>query len=379
MTALEELLKNRFIVKQNDKDKFYRIKDALPRCRPFIQDKLGYRLIVNPLLIKLEKIPGKAEPYMGIMEFSRQEEYGMLCVVLMFLEEKNAEEQFVLSQLTEYVQANYAPYRLDWTNHTQRRSFIKVMKFCAANSFFKVTEGDDEAFVRDEETEVLYEVVGASRYFMRHFIRDITDFASIEDFEKSERFDQEEDRGVVRRNRIYRKLVMSPCVTREGDNDEDFIYLRNFRGNVEKDMNELNCDLHIHRECAFIVTDKHADFSRAFPENNNLSDITLLIFKMLREAVERGDLTPDNRAELHVARQRLLECTALCKRDFGQYYGKTYRERSDAELLDDCLNYMEGFGLARQEDGGEVVIMPLAARFCGIYTAQTIKQELENE
>ena len=51
----------------------------------------------------MEKIPVVPEKFMGIEVFDSKEEYAYLCVLLMFLEDKDAGEQFILSQLTEYM------------------------------------------------------------------------------------------------------------------------------------------------------------------------------------------------------------------------------------------------------------------------------------
>ena len=56
--------------------------------KDFIKDKLGYQLIVNSDFIKLEKIPNKAEPWMKIEDFDSPIQYALLCVVLMYLEDK---------------------------------------------------------------------------------------------------------------------------------------------------------------------------------------------------------------------------------------------------------------------------------------------------
>ena len=55
---------------------------------------------------------------MGIREFASQEEYAFFCVLLMFLEDREPDEQFILSQLTDYVAANLPGGAPDWTSYT---------------------------------------------------------------------------------------------------------------------------------------------------------------------------------------------------------------------------------------------------------------------
>ena len=122
MNVLEELMNQRWISKRKEREKYYRIKDEAGNIKEFIREKLGYRLIENGMLIKLEKIPGEALPWMGIDEFSDQKEYAFFCLILMFLEDKEVEEQFVLSQLTEYIAAQYPGEGIEWTVYENRRT-----------------------------------------------------------------------------------------------------------------------------------------------------------------------------------------------------------------------------------------------------------------
>ena len=74
--------------------------DNIDENMSFIKDKLGYDLIIKEDFIKLEKIPSEPKSFMGIPGFTEIEEYIFFMILLMFLEDKNKEEQFVLSNLT---------------------------------------------------------------------------------------------------------------------------------------------------------------------------------------------------------------------------------------------------------------------------------------
>ena len=116
MNTLEILLNRRWILKARDRELYYQVKEALASGeeKRFLREKMGYQVIVNPYLIKVEKMPAKPENWMGIMEFKDPVEYVFFCIVLMFLEEKEAEEQFVLSELTEYIQSQYEKEQIDF-------------------------------------------------------------------------------------------------------------------------------------------------------------------------------------------------------------------------------------------------------------------------
>ena len=105
MTTFEKLLENYWFVKEIDVDTYNSIKRNLTdEVQEFIKNKLGYKLIINPYVIKMEKIPGKPQEFMGIQEFDTKLEYVFLCLILIYLEERTRGEQFILSGLIDYIQ-----------------------------------------------------------------------------------------------------------------------------------------------------------------------------------------------------------------------------------------------------------------------------------
>lgn len=85
---------------------------------------------------------------------------------LSFLEDKGPEDQFVLSNITEYIEAQYdGPDKVDWTLFQHRKSLVRVLNFAVDIGIIKIDDGDHERFSESEDTEVLYENTGISRYF----------------------------------------------------------------------------------------------------------------------------------------------------------------------------------------------------------------------
>ena len=71
MKVLEVLLNNRWILKSRDRELYYQVKEALASGeeKKFLREKLGYQVLINPYMIKVEKLPAAAENWMGISEF----------------------------------------------------------------------------------------------------------------------------------------------------------------------------------------------------------------------------------------------------------------------------------------------------------------------
>lgn len=99
---------------------------------------------------------------------------------------EDAAEQFILSQLTEYIQAQYTEEEIDWTIYLYRRQLIRVLKYCVKTGILTVNDGSEDEFASDGRGEVLYENTGTARYFMRNFTQDIMHYTDPEQFEKEE-------------------------------------------------------------------------------------------------------------------------------------------------------------------------------------------------
>ena len=374
MRTLEILLERRWILKSRDRELYYQMKDELGTVKRFLMEKLGYQVIVNSYLVKVEKMPAKPENWMGILEFNRKIEYVFLCLILMFLEEKEAEEQFVLSELTEYVQGQYQEEQIDWTVYRYRRHLVKVIKYCVGWGMLNVNDGSEESFAKDDTSEVLYENTGVSRYFMKNFTQDIMGYSSPEDFEKQEWIDVDEDRGIVRRQRVYRRLLMTMGMYKNAETEEDFAYVRNYRNMIQGDLEEyLDCELHVHRTSAFLVLGDECRMGRCFPEENTLSDIVMLIHGIIGEWIRDGRIEPGVQEEIRLPREKFREILESCKERYGKGFIKTYRDMTTGEFCGEVQAYMTELGLIEQ-DRQDVRISTAAGKIAGRYP----KDFLEN-
>ena len=72
MTELETLLNQRWILKSEEKERYYKIRDSLGELRKFATEKLGCQIIDNSLLIKMEKIPVIPEELWGFRHLLRK-------------------------------------------------------------------------------------------------------------------------------------------------------------------------------------------------------------------------------------------------------------------------------------------------------------------
>ncbi len=368
MKELEILLNNRWILKSDQKELYYRLRDRLGEMRKFSMEKLGCQIIDNSLMIKMEKIPVVPEIFMGIQQFSSKEEYAYLCVLLMFLEDRDAQEQFVLSQLTEYLSSVMPGEVTDWTVYSNRRKLIRVMRYAVEQGILMVTDGSDEGFMENISGEVLYENTGASRYFMRDFSRDIMKYTKSEDFKKSDWFEMDENHGMARRHRVYKRLLFCPGMYREDGSEEDFEYLKYYGRRLTEELeNMFDCHVHIHKGSAFVLLGENCRMGADFPGNNSVSDILLLCFGKIRERMEKGIWKLQKDEMCKVSQIELEDLLKEIKREFGSGFAKMYREMPEGEFVKIILEEMERWMFLGKDDFQEVKICPAVGKLRGHY------------
>ena len=330
MKELEILLNRRWILKSEDKELYYRVRDAVGEIRKYVTDKLGCQIIDNSLLIKLEKIPVIPEQFMGIGQFSSKEEYVYLCILLMFLEDKDAQEQFILSQLTEYMTAVMPGEITDWTLYNNRRKLIRVLRYTVEQGMVRVTDGTDDVFMDDEV---------------------------------------DEDRGLARRHRVYKRLLFAPAVYREDGSGEDFEYLKYYGYRLSEELEQLfECHVQIHRGSAFLLSGQDCRMGAAFPENNSLADILMLAFGKIREKIEGKvwKITPE---EMSLVDKIEFESLILdVKKEYGSGFAKLYRDMPEGEFIKNVTDEMERWMFIKKvDDMHQIKICPLVGKIQGSY------------
>lgn len=353
MNEMRTLLENYWICKDTDKEAYYKVKSDIPRFQRFLREQLGWKLIHTEHLLKLEKIPAHAESFMGIQEFQEISDYCILCAVLMYLEDKEEQEQFLLSELIDFVETQLkASMEIDWTSFSQRKSLVRVLQFMERLSMLRVYEGSSEAFGQEAGQEVLYENTGYSKYFATSFAMDIASCKSWMDFERVQLEELAEDRGRLRVNRVYRQLVACPGMFWETNEDADSLYLKNQRQWVAKYLEEhLGGRLDIHRNVAFWMVEEEDCYGRVHPREAQLSELVTLLCGEIRDRVEHGSLKTEANECIYMSREEFANMVWECRETWKEAWSKEYREMDGQRLLKNVLEYMEQWMMLRADGG----------------------------
>ena len=368
MNAVRTLFEKFWICKDTEKEDFYKVKREISMFQRFVGEQLGWKLIHTENLLKLEKVPAHAESFMGIQDFTDILDYCILCVVLMYLEDKEEGEQFLLSELLNYVETRLeGKISIDWTSFTQRKALVRTLQYMERMQMLRVYEGSSEAFGLEQGQEVLYENTGYSKYFAVNFPMDISEFETWEDFEK-QRFEEiQEDRGSARINRVYRQLAVCPAMYWDGNEDADSLYLKNQRQWIARYLEEnLGGKLDIYKNAAFFMLEEDDCYGNVHPRDAMLPEIVLLVCTQIRQAMKEGTLVKQENETITVSGRRFSELILSCRKKWGEGWSKEYREIDDAKLADTVINYMNNWMLIR-EDEDTVIILPAVGRQAGFY------------
>lgn len=368
MNEARTLFENFWICKDCDKETYYKVKRDIPNFQKFIREQLGWKLIHTENLLKLEKKPAHAQNFMGIGDFTDIRDYCILCVVLMYLEDKEEQEQFLLTELIDYVETQLKTYmEIDWTSFTQRKSLVRVLQYMERLQMLRVYEGSSEAFGREEGQEVLYENTGYSKYFATSFATDISSYESWKDFEKIDFEELNKDRGTMRINRVYRQLAVCPAYYWEGNEDTDALYLKNQRQWVSKYLNDnLGGNLDIYKNAAFLTLDADDCYGTVHPRDAMLPEAVLLLGVKIQNALHDGKLSKKENECISLSRSQFTEMVFDCRNQWNDAWSKEFREMDEDKLLDTILEYMEQWMMLTCA-GDDITILPAVGRMTGCY------------
>lgn len=279
MEEIIALLENLWIDKEKDRELYYRVKKKLPEISRFFYEKVGWNIIVTEQLIKLEKLPATPEKYMGIERFQEKLDYCILCALMIYLEDREDERQFDLQKLVEELpHILREDIELDWSQHIQRKSLVRVLLYAQEIGLIKKYDGKVEAFTTDERADVLYEKTELAQYFTI--------------VEKGFEETLEDDQGRGRTNRVYRKLLTTPAIYWEENIDRDSIYIRQEREAIKSTLKKFTGGvLEVKRNSAFLLFEK--ELGEMYPKKKYVRrDSTYCIWKNKR--VVRGRKVESN-------------------------------------------------------------------------------------
>lgn len=371
-----DLLFHHYWILRSEQPEWYQlIREREKVLRRYINEKFGLRLIVHQHFIKLEKIPVEPERWMGVTEFQEPMDYAIFCCALSFLEGKSVDEQFLLSELSQEIQADYpGDLSLDWTMFIHRKSLIRAIKVLIDFQLIRTIDGDISRYDHNEEQEVLYEATVYSRYFMRTYPDDFTSYQHWEELLHEDwRLNQEDER----RKRVYRKLFFSPGLHRLDQQDPDFLYIRNFRNRLSEDIeNHSDYKLHVYKNTAFLSTDALRQYRQLYPDSKASTDLILQISKHLHDHPEK--YKPRENGEIILTEGEMDAIILELRDQYEQGWSKYFREKGNSSIRAELVEAMKDWMMAEVETESSLIkIKPLLGVLAGTFPSDFEGSEKE--
>lgn len=370
--GLRKLIESYWILRQTDSESYRLIRERERVIRRFVDEKLGLQLYINQHLIKLEKIPIEPKRWMGMNGFQETRDYVIFCCALAFTESMAIEEQFLLSDICEEIVELYpGDFPLDWTNYNHRRALVRVIKQMEELMILHKVEGEIEKFMQDEEMEVLYEVSVHARYFMRTYPKEIHQYDSVSELLESEWEGREDGE---RRKRVYRKLLFTPVVYRENDEDSDFDYIRKYRNRLSEDLAiHTNMRLELFKNAAMLVTDERKQEYTLFPDQKALSNVMLHFATSVREQLD--ELMIDEQGNIRLSRVLLEQMMSKVYDQYKVGWSKQYREQSIQLTTKEMIEQLLAWDMLLYSPELDIyMIRPLLGRIIGVYPADFLSE-----
>lgn len=371
--GLRLLMEKFWILRAQEPEQYQLIREREKTIKRYVDDKFGFDLIVHQHFIKLEKIPVETKSWMGLQEFQEPRDYAVFCCALAFTEDKSVDDQFLLSDICEEIKDLYqGEFPLDWTNYNHRRSLVRVIKQLEKLSILMPVEGEIDQFAMNEDQEVLYEKTIYAQYFMRSYPKDLFEFHSIDDILSSEWERHEAD---LRRKRVYRKLLFSPVVYREDEDDLDFAYIRNYRNRLSEDIEAHTMfRLEVFKNAALLVTDERKQELTLFPDQKAIMDVALHFASYLRDHIET--YLPDEFGNIHLTHTMFEQIMKEVHLIFGKGWSKQYREGSISTTMNELLDVLFDWEMLDIEEMTKAyIIKPLLGRLYGKYPRKFLLEE----
>lgn len=367
MYEFRTLLDRFWITRTGDRELYFSLKRVLPDYRRLVNEWLGWNLVVNESVIKLEKVPPKAMPWMGIQSFQEPLDYCLLCALLLFLADLDDGAPFLLSSLTQAVETFLSDVQpVDWTRFPHRKSLVRVLQYAQETELVLVYDGNSALFSVDRNQEVLYENTGLSRHFPVHFGRDIMACRSIEDFEA---LAWEGDDTEQRRRRVYRQLALAPGLYCSDQSQGDYDYIKNQRRTVGGNLDQfLDGELQIYKNGAFFLLSEGERCGMLYPGARALSDVSLLLCAQLREQIQQGVYPRREDDTVLLTRREFRSEVERCRDRYGNGWGSQLRACSLERICQELTGYMAGWMLLEELEE-DILLYPAVGKWVGRYPA----------
>ncbi|MBD2862508.1 TIGR02678 family protein [Paenibacillus oceani] len=371
--CVHALLNRPWILKEDDQELYFSIKDHYEELRDWFMDQAGFPLLMTRSLAKLERTPVVAHPWMGFEEFREIRDYVFFTYALWFLEGKTEMDQFLLSDVVEEVREQLAAVGLeaDWRHYHHRLSMARALKKLSSLGVLIAVDGDEGDWAQSESRNVLYECSPHSRYVLRRFPQDLTTYSRMEELSEPILYANTPDGdNIRRRHRVYRRFLLEPVVLDRHWDAESLPYVLTQRRSIMDHLQRmLGLEGRRYREGLLFFYPEPTSEAVLFPTLSGVSDLVLLIAGELRRqlGLEGSGRYAEADGSIRLERSELEGILLRLQERHQDYWSKEFRTSSSAQLAELVFAHMEQWRLGEWEDAGHFLISPVVSRWNGMY------------
>lgn len=320
----------------------------------------AWTLTIHPEIIRLRKTPGTpedatrpaADPKSG-EPFNRRR-YALFCIALGVLE--RGDRQITLGRLVEQMSAHLAAdpefaaagVYLDREKQSSRRDLVLVLRLLIALGALQRVQGDEDQFVRNRESDALYNVERSHLAALpaglrspsllppetRHAHRALL---------QAETPTTREAQNRALRISIIRRLLDDPVLYYSELSGEALAYLESQRSFILKNLEQATGLIPEVRAEGIALCDLSGDTTDiGLPEEGTDGHLTLLLATWMAARLRKGKTTLSHEAALTETRRLIRQHATHWRKDASD-------EGADKRLLPDVLDRLEGLGLLRRE------------------------------
>ena len=229
-------------------------------------------------------------------------------------------------------------------------------------------------FIDSKDADALYEVTGISNYVMRIFDNQIFNTTDPQDFLKNEFLNQNEERGDIRRYKIFRNILFTPGVTVRDLTTSEIDYIKKNRNYIKGEI-EDNVDMEVEiTKNTIIAFDKETSKEKDnFPNNKKISEIVLMANKIILDDIKSGKIKIDDCEIAKVDKSYMKNVTREIKAKKTPYLSKYFEELSSDKFYSEITNYMKDYNFIRECDD-YFLIYPMVGKMVGI-TKEVVNEE----
>jgi len=372
--CIDELLTRFWILKENDEQLYYTVRDHEYELKAFFKEHFQFRLLITYEMIKLEKIPVTAYEWMGEKQingtktFQKPRDFAFFFKVLAFLESKTHDQQFSLQDVCEYIEMKYpSEEAIIWkegAGYQNRLTLIRVLKYALKMNLLVMVDQHIEDFAGDSSHDVLFEKTPYGTHYVRQFKEDVSTWRNFDDVEVY--LKKENAEFITRKHRYYRRLFLEPVVYHHETTDDEQRYFKQFYEKVENQiLRYTDYQFEFYKDCSMLIKEVYTSADTSYPSDSILPTISMSFATYLIEHKNNFHFTTQN--EVTLSYEQLNNILTRLKESYSPYWTKAYKTKGVASIREELIRFLINWNFASRISDTSIVVKEGIFRIVGTY------------